>query len=169
MVLGMDARTQMLLDRWDDSVAVTRTEYTYANVKPQPKQSTRFGKGRAFTSAKKRAYVKLLGEELAKHFTGKAPLSGDVRVSVLYSFPWRQSDKDVVRDLGWAFMNVRPDVDNLFKPLADSLQGICFDDDGQVVEVRARKIRSDEQGIAVRLDTVIRNGSLNVNELIQLI
>lgn len=165
----MDARTQLLLDRWDESVAISRTEYTYANLKPQPKQSTRFGKGRAFTSAKKRAYMKSLAEELSKHFTGSTPMAGDIRVSVLYAFPWRQSDPDVVRDLGWAFMNVRPDVDNLFKPLADAMQGVCFADDGQVVEVRARKIRSDDEGIAVRLDSVLRNSALNLDELIRLI
>ncbi len=136
------------------SSTVIRTEYLQADIKPEAKQSTRFTKlGHAFTSEKKRKYVASLVEIFEAHkiqlFTGR------LRVTVVYSFLWRKSDKQKAKQQSWAYMDKRPDIDNLFKPVADALdKANLFSDDSQIVEVRARKIRSSSEGIAIKIEEI---------------
>lgn len=46
----------------------------------------------------------------------------------------------------------RPDVDNYVKLAQDALHGICYIDDGQIVELHARK-QFGEPGLRVRIET----------------
>jgi len=137
---------------------VSRTLLLSANVKPEPKQSTRFTlSGHAYTDPKKKKYLqKLVQEFLRKLDDNFAPFEGQLRVMVVYTFPWRKSDAKVARNQSWAYMNKRPDVDNLFKPVGDALQtaGI-IKDDGQIVEALARKIRAESPGIYVRIEQLV--------------
>lgn len=43
----------------------------------------------------------------------------------------------------------RPDIDNLFKGIADALNGIAYPDDSQIVSVTARKFWSEEPKVEV--------------------
>jgi Holliday junction resolvase RusA-like endonuclease len=144
---------RQLLDELSTSLAVVETRYLYAEIKPQAKQSTSFGKGRAFTPKKKREYLTSLATLLAQSHDGSR-LTGEVSVSVLYCFPWRKIDKV---QTGWALMDKRPDIDNLHKPLADCLEVIgILSDDAQIVEVIARKIRYEVPNISVKLEKVYK-------------
>ena len=139
------------------SASVTRTHFVSANIAPQPKQSTRFASsGHAYTPPKKKKYVndlvQLFRECMGPGFT---VFNGRLRVTVVYSFAWRKSDAKTAKNQSWAYMNKRPDIDNLFKPVADALQqaAIIFDD-GQIVEVRARKIRAENPGIFCKIEQI---------------
>ena len=144
-----DIRRQ--LDEFSTHLVVKDSQYLYAEIKPQAKQSTSFGQGRAFTPKKKRLYLAELSQKLGESFDGDR-MEGQLRGAVVYSFPWRKTDKD--RGL-WALMDKRPDIDNLFKPLADCLEAIgVFGDDAQIVEVTARKIRHDIPSISVKISKV---------------
>ena len=44
----------------------------------------------------------------------------------------------------------KPDIDNLIKFILDCLNGILFDDDSQIIEVKARKCYSDNPRTVVR-------------------
>lgn len=139
------------------AAAVTRTHFVNADIPPQPKQSTRFAaRGHAYTSPKKRKYVNdlvsLFRECMGSGFT---TFTGRLRVTVVYSFPWRKSDSKVSKNQSWAYMDKRPDIDNLFKPVADALQqAAIIHDDGQIVEVRARKIRAKNPGIFCKIEQI---------------
>lgn len=50
------------------------------------------------------------------------------------------------------FCSKKPDIDNYLKALLDSMTGIVFKDDGQVVECRARKLYS----LKSRIEFVIK-------------
>lgn len=144
-----------MLDDFELGLTVIRAEYLVLNIKPKAKQSTTFGRKRAFTSKKKKGYILDLCRQIEEKY--KAPkLCGQIRVTVLYSFPWRIKDKHI-KDLEWILATAGTDVDNLTKPVFDSLQGICFENDSEIVELRARKIRSEFMGIAMRLDEVLVN------------
>jgi Holliday junction resolvase RusA-like endonuclease len=130
---------------------VLRSFYAYAEIKIQAKQSTQFGKGHSFTPKKKREYVEKLTKLLVDSYDGPKIL-GSVRLSVIYCFPWRKQD---FKSLGWVFKGTRLDLDNATKPLMDAIQDRMFGDDAQVVEMRARKIHTGWQGIAVRVDEVM--------------
>ena len=139
------------------SSTVSRTLLLFADVKPEPKQSTRFTlSGHAYTSAKKRKYLEKLVQEFLRGIQkGFTQFEGRLRVTVIYAFPWRKSDSKLSKNQSWAYMDKRPDVDNLFKPVGDALQtaGI-IKDDGQIVEIRARKIRTAIHGIAVKVEQI---------------
>jgi len=138
------------LDNFDAQIEVLRTYYAWAAVKVQSKQSTRFS-GHSYTDKKKRAYV----DELANQLSGElrsANLAGPIGVTLLYSFPWNKEDRN--KEIEWALMTSRPDIDNLMKPVLDALQMKLAFDDGRVCQVKARKIRLLFPAVAVRLDVV---------------
>lgn len=151
----MDQLLRHLLDEWEAPIKIIRTGYLVAFEGPQAKQSTSFGGRHAFTPSKKRKYVK----DLVRHFRAcydGVRLQGMIRLTVLFCFPWPQTEV-AFRSLGWALTDKHIDVDNLLKPVKDSLSGIIMNDDSQVVEVRARKIRYKCGMIAVRVDEVVPN------------
>lgn len=131
---------------------VVRTEYAHVPLVPQAKQSVRFTKfGPAYPSKKKVKYMKDLKGFLRSSFAAE-PMTGPLRITLLFCFPWRKAEKKATKAKGWDFMDKRPDIDNLMKPFFDSCNDICFDDDGQIVSVSALKIRTDEPGIFVKLE-----------------
>lgn len=148
--------TWSMMDTFEDTWRVLRAwDILFEDIKPQAKQSVRFTRtGHAHPDRKKEKYVKDLVSMLRRGYNGPC-IQGKVRLTVIYSFPWRKEDKPY-RSLGWIPMVEKPDVvDNLNKPLADAMQGICFTNDSIVVEIRARKIRSDLLGIMARVEEVV--------------
>lgn len=55
------------------------------------------------------------------------------------------------------FCSKKPDIDNYLKALLDSMTGIIFKDDGQVVECRARKLYSLNQRIEFEIKEELDN------------
>ena len=147
-----------LLDDWDGPIRVLRTGYLYAQEEPQAKQSMRFGGKSAWTDPKKKKYVKALSKAFKEQHVGR-PLTGLLRLSVIYGFPFTQEESAFLR-LGWSLTDKCIDLDNLLKPVKDALKKIVMVDDSQVVDVRARKIRYVEGGIiALRIDEISVNRS----------
>lgn len=55
------------------------------------------------------------------------------------------------------FCSKKPDIDNYLKALLDSMTGIIFKDDGQVVECRAKKLYSSKPRIEFIIKEVLEN------------
>ena len=55
------------------------------------------------------------------------------------------------------FCGKKPDIDNYLKALLDSMTGIVFKDDGQVVECRARKLYSLKPKIEFIIEEISEN------------
>lgn len=155
----MNSLMRDMLDNFDGYTRVLRTWYAQIDIRPQAKQSTQFsGKTkRAFTPAKKRRYVEAVTKLFRESYKG-VKLSGCVRLTVIYSFPFSQLDLETGKDkLAWVFTAHPPDVDNLFKPLADAMSDFCFKNDAQIVDLRVRKIKAASVGIWIRVDEVMPN------------
>jgi len=147
-----EAQLKELLDSVPTIGRVVRTEYAYVPLVPQAKQSVNFTRfGPAYPTKKKVKYMKDLKGFLRSSFAAEQ-MTGPLRITLVFCFPWRKAEKKAVRAKGWSFMDKRPDIDNLMKPFFDSCNDICFDDDGQIVSVQAIKIRTDEPGIFVKLE-----------------
>lgn len=56
------------------------------------------------------------------------------------------------------FCGKKPDIDNYLKSLLDSMTGVVFKDDGQVVECRARKLYSLKPRIEFEIKEILDNG-----------
>lgn len=69
-------------------------------------------------------------------------MDGPLRLTVTFSMripkSWNKSDKESA-ELGGIRPIVKPDIDNLVKLVGDSLNGIAYKDDSQIVEVMAVK------------------------------
>lgn len=165
----MNSQLKGLLDNFDRGLTVIRSYYMYAEIMPEAKQSTRFRKkGRqlkgkrgishSYPDPKKKKYQDNLIEQLGRSYNGPERIYGSVRLTILYSFPFSKKQiEEGVMSLVWTLMRSRPDLDNLHKPVADSLLDVCLEDDATVVEVRSRKIRAAWTGVWMKLDEVKPN------------
>ena len=104
-------------------------------IEPIPKGRPRFGVGRAFTPIKTRHY-----ESDVKTFVSSAyknsPLSGPLRLHVFF---YMTRPKGISKNKR-LFPDVKPDIDNLFKAIADALSGVLWNDDCQLVDIWATKV-----------------------------
>jgi len=79
---------------------------------------------------------------------GRIPLDGPVSLTLQFQ---RRPTKARPREAWWA---ARPDATNLLKAIEDSLNGVVYADDSQVVIVELRKVRAAQDGVAIRVEAV---------------
>jgi len=108
---------------------------------PVAKGRPRFAKGRAYTPQRTRDFEKLIKAMAKIQYNGE-PLKGALSVTIVFLI---KKPKTVKRE----YPTVKPDVDNLCKSTLDSLNGIAFDDDSQIIEINASKKYNAFGGIFV--------------------
>lgn len=81
----------------------------------------------------------------ARAMGGRVPMAGPVRVDATFVHPRPRSHFGTGRNAGQlkssapVYCSTRPDVDKLLRAILDSITGVVVIDDGQVVELVARK------------------------------
>ena len=101
-------------------------------IKPQSKERAR-ARGRQFyTPNKTRKYEENIA--MLYRANGGEYHKGKIKVYVVFSYATKDCQKM------WTSKTSRPDVDNLIKALFDGLNGVAWEDDAQVVEVKASKV-----------------------------
>ena len=108
-------------------------------VEPKPAPRPRFGR-RAYMPAEYVAYKAQIGELVKLQCT--TPLTENLKLQITF----RRKYKVQSRRYG--------DLDNLVKGVLDSLNGILFLDDSQVVSLTAEKVQSHEVGIDIDIDAI---------------
>jgi Holliday junction resolvase RusA-like endonuclease len=99
---------------------------------PVPKGRPRFGRGRVYTPAKTKAYETVVALKAKEAMKGQHPVDCAVGVSVMAYMPAPKK--------GSPGMHVsKPDLDNLVKAALDSVRGIVFADDSQIISLIAFK------------------------------
>lgn len=81
-------------------------------------------------------------------------LEGALRMDVIayYSIPKSTSKKKRQQMIDGEILHTkRGDIDNVIKLIADALNGIAYKDDGQIAEVYAKKMYSDNPRVEVSL------------------
>lgn len=94
----------------------------------------RFNNGRAFTADRQRGAKDSLSWAIAMGW-GKPKIPRETPVSLCVEFVFRAAKK---KDIG-QLRPRRPDIDNLLKLVMDAMQGVVFEDDGQIADVRVMK------------------------------
>jgi Holliday junction resolvase RusA-like endonuclease len=98
--------------------------------------------GHVYTPSKTRAYEKTVRQLAILEMRGKTPLREPVRVEVLVELEvprsWPQARR-LAAIAGEIMPVAKPDVDNLAKTALDAINTVVIADDGQIVELRARK------------------------------
>ena len=128
--------------------------------KAQAKQRPRMGRSGIVYTPKETLvyenYVKMCYSDYAKQF-GWLPYENQVRaeIEVLVAVPKSDSKtKKKAKIEGMIRPAVKPDCDNLAKSILDSLNGLAYHDDKQVVELSVKKYYAEKAEVKIKLSEV---------------
>lgn len=115
--------------------------------------------GRTYTPEKTSRYENLVKLEYERQcgyrFEDDEQL--DMRIYAYYGIPKSDSKKKAALKLQGAIRPVKkPDMDNVMKIVADSLNGVAYRDDTQIVDSMVRKFYSDKPRVQVAIQTARR-------------
>lgn len=123
--------------------------------KGRPRVATRGGHARAYTPAKTRTREGIVASLAMDAMAGRPAMTGPVQVAVSVVSPiptsWSRRKRAEAIDQPCP---VKPDLDNIIKLVLDSINGIVFADDRQVVELIASKRYGEEPQIIVTVREV---------------
>lgn len=128
--------------------------------KAQAKQRPRMGRSGVVYTPKETLvyenYVKMCYSDYARQFEW-LPYENQVKaeIDVLVAVPKSDSKaKKKAKIEGVIRPTVKPDCDNLAKSILDSLNGLAYQDDKQVVELSIKKYYAENAEVRVRLTEV---------------
>lgn len=127
--------------------------------KPYGKKRPRFGGGRAYNPKENREYERLVAFSFKSAAIkaripvfpppfGRKPIG--IQVTAYYPIPKSTRKRDAEKMLsGELTPTVKPDLDNVLKAVLDGLNGIAYQDDKQIVELKSTKRFTRGQGAIV--------------------
>lgn len=134
---------------------------------PIPKGRPRFGGGRTYTPPRTRAYEKDVSEmgRIAMMLAGAQITAEPLTVDIVLTFPiaksWPASRKAAALD-GTLLPTTTPDADNCAKSILDGLQGVVFENDGQVIDLHVSKKFGEYGSAVVSIRSVKPSIKLNI-------
>lgn len=127
--------------------------------KPLGKQRPKFGKGFTYTPKKTvdyENYVKFIFQQ--KY--GQPNLTGQIKADIIVYFDVPQSASKTKKTemlLNMIRPTKKPDCDNIAKIILDSLNGIAYADDKQIISLSVEKYYSDTPKVCLILKEVTEN------------
>lgn len=113
-----------------------------------------------YTPAKVKHNSASLAAMMVKWIPSK-PLEGPIGMAVWFHYPWLKGATRKQKASGQCWKDTKPDLDNLFKNLADTMQGCgFFRNDSQIADVRLVKCWSERPGVEVRIEAM--NGKVRM-------
>lgn len=125
--------------------------------KVQAKQRPRFNGKFAYTPKETVAYENWVKTCYLEKYRGQRPLEKPLKVKIIayYDIPKSTSKKKKQQMLdNEIFPTVKPDTDNIAKSVLDSLNGIAYLDDKQVVKLIVEKYYATVANVAVMIEEV---------------
>lgn len=111
--------------------------------------------GVVFTPKATRAYETLIAMRGKLAMSGTPIMAGPVRLTIVAAFPIPAS-YSAKRRAACLMDSERPakkpDTDNILKAVCDGLNGICWIDDAQVVEVTASKTYAEQPSVTAYIE-----------------
>ena len=121
--------------------------------KGRPRFSTRGGFVKTYTPDKTASYENFVKLCYLNKYKGKK-LDGEIIAEIIayFSIPKSFSKKKISEAIeGKIKPTKKPDTDNIAKTILDSLNGIAFEDDKQVVALLVKKLYGEEAKVVVVL------------------
>ena len=81
---------------------------------------------------------------LSARFAGAKPVEGAIGIEISFRV---KRPKTVKRD----YPTVAPDLDKYIRGVLDALTGIAYQDDSQVIDIKAKKVYSDTPGADIKI------------------
>lgn len=124
--------------------------------KPQGKARPRFNTltGRAYTPNKTGAYERLVA--LCYKQAGGKLLDGAIRIDIKAYYPIAKSHtkkNKAAMESGEIKATIKPDIDNVAKAVLDGLNGVAFEDDKQVINLRIAKAYANEARLEIEVES----------------
>ena len=105
--------------------------------------------GHAYTPAKTVNYEALVKQTFAAKYPDFVPMAGPVRMGLwIMLMPSKETARKIKKGIK-VYPTIKPDVDNVFKIIADALSGLAFVDDKQIVESDLSKHYADRPMVEV--------------------
>ena len=131
----------------------------YIPLRPVAKGRPRFGKNNhVYTPDKTKNYessVGLLVKNAIQNAQSKIEIDKPLTVDLTFSFKPPESwvnSKRLEATSGLTKHITVPDLDNLIKAVLDALNGIAYNDDKQIVELKAKKIYAAEDSVNITIE-----------------
>lgn len=125
--------------------------------KVQAKQRPRFNGKFAYTPKETVAYENWVKTCYLEKYRGQKPLEKPLKVKIIayYDIPKSTSKKRKQQMMDNEILPmVKPDTDNIAKGVLDSLNGIAYKDDKQVVELIVNKFYSNTPYVSVMIEEI---------------
>lgn len=130
-------------------------------AKYNPETQKSFGK--AYTPDKTVVYenlVRMCYVEQAEGISFGAGEMLDLRIKAFYGIPKSKSKKMKEKMLeGIIRPTKKPDMDNIIKIVADSLNQVAYHDDAQIVDSQCRKFYSEKPRVEVTITKIAQEGN----------
>ena len=131
--------------------------------KGRPRATVRRGKSFAtiYTDTETRKYEAAIKSCAVMFMAGRAPLEGPLSVSLRFRL---QPPKSMTKRLRAAVLAGEEaymgssDLDNYIKSASDSLNGVCWRDDVQIVRLFATKAAAEKPGIDIKIQPLAEFG-----------
>lgn len=121
-------------------------------AKGRPKAARRGKFITMYTPAKTANYEGLVAYIASLAMTGRSLMQGpvSVEIDIKLQIPesWSKKKKLAAND-GKVAATKKPDIDNVFKAIADGMNGVVLRDDSQIVQTTNRKRYSETPGVIV--------------------
>jgi Holliday junction resolvase RusA-like endonuclease len=122
---------------------------------PRGKGRPRFSSGHAYTDNETRSYEKKIMAYYRQQLSDfRWPDSAyiSVEVTAVYPIPKSATKASLAAiQAGRILPKMKPDIDNVLKIVLDSLNGIAYKDDSQVVMVSGRKVYGHEPKLIIEM------------------
>ena len=107
---------------------------------------------RAYTPKKTQDYEELVRWSYKNSYRDFKPLEGELEAHIIAVFEVPKSySKKKREELKGAMYTHKPDVDNISKIILDSLNGVAYKDDSQIVKLTVEKMYGEEEKVLVIL------------------
>ena len=129
----------------------------FLEVTPTAKARPRLGRGGSVYTPQK---TKIAEKEIKILLKSEMKRTGQiitdkpvfVKLRFCYIYPRKMSSHDkLLADLDMFYKASRPDIDNVGKLVLDSMNGIVYYDDNQVVKLLAEKVYCKREGIELKV------------------
>ncbi|WP_438588955.1 RusA family crossover junction endodeoxyribonuclease [Dubosiella newyorkensis] len=123
-------------------------------AKGRPRFSTRGGFVKTYTDKKTELYESLVRNAYLIKYASNEPLEGEIKVEIQAHFSIPKSTSKKSREemvAGRIRPTKKPDTDNIAKIVLDSLNGIAFEDDKQVVHLIVTKQYAEKPHVEVSI------------------
>ena len=132
--------------------------------KGRPRVTSRGKFAHAYTPAKTKNYERLASNTYLEKYNYDDQLKGPIEATMECYFPIPKGFTKKVKKFisnNKVYYTKKPDIDNIVKSVLDSLNGLAYEDDSQIIKLSVKKLYSDNPRVELHLKELYNNNGEN--------